>query len=162
MNISAQPGPVWGLATEKVPADEVEVDESKLPGLPLHDGGPNVPDLVGGVSVASNGSESPAATSALLYPTIFTTINLACCLVFSPANVKTTCQYLSIMGQGQPFFGFFVAVQGICMVDLVVCLMETVALWVEVPVAACRVQLGASHSIHLSLSLTICAICIYR
>ena len=48
------------------------------------------------------------------------------------------------------------------MVDLVVCVGEVTQLWVEVPLWVCRAQIGTSHTIHLSLSLIICTVCIYR
>ena len=93
---------------------------------------------------------------------VFTVINSLCFLVFSPINVKTMKLYLDILYRGQPFFGLFLAVQGVCIVDLLVCLTETISLWVEMPALVCRVQIGASHVIQLSLSLIICSICVYR
>ena len=101
-------------------------------------------------------------TLETLAPIVFTIINLVCFLIFCPVNLKIVKLYLGIMCRGQPFFGLFVAVQGLCILDLVVCLTEVVSLWVEMPIWACRAQIGISQTIHLGLSLIICAICIYR
>ena len=92
----------------------------------------------------------------------FTAINSACFAVFSLVNIKTMKLYLDILRRGQPFFGLFLAVQGVCIMDLLVCLTEAISLWVEMPTWVCRAQIGASHAIQLSLSLIICSICIYR
>ena len=92
----------------------------------------------------------------------FTVINIACFACFCPVNLKSMKLYHNILHHGHPFFGLLMVVQGLCILDLLVCLSEAVTLWVEVPLWVCRCQIGTSHTIHLALSFAICSICAYR
>eukprot|EP00116_Pleurobrachia_bachei_P000590 sb/3460852/ len=92
---------------------------------------------------------------------IFTVINVLFFVCFCPVNLKGMKLYLNILRHGHPFFGLLMAVQGLCILDLLVCFSEAVTLWVEVPLWVCRCQIGTSHTIHLAMSLAICSTCAY-
>ena len=105
---------------------------------------------------------SPVDMSSDEITVVFTVINVVCFVCFCPVNLKSMKLYLNILHDGQPFFGLLMAVQGLCILDLLVCFSEAMTLWVEVPLWVCRFQIGTSHTIHLALSLAIGSTCGYR
>ena len=112
------------------------------------------------VTGSHEGDEEHAAPAALLI--ILSVINLNCILVFLPINCRITSGFLQISTKNQPMFLFFVGVQFVCIADLVVCLIDVILLWIEVPDWVCAILGISSISIYCYLSFLIACICLYR
>ena len=158
---------IFNVATNKVILEHPNFPG--VPAIPMPVEEATTAQMMGSISPNNSYKPTPATNYTTVVDmtsdeitVIFTVINVVCFVCFCPVNLKSMKLYLNILHHGHPFFGLLVALQGLCILDLLVCLSEAVTLWVEVPLWVCRCQIGTSHTIHLALSLAICSICAYR
>ena len=93
---------------------------------------------------------------------IMAIINMLCMMIFVPTNCIITRGFLHISTKNQPMFLFFVGVQVLCLIDLLVCFFDVVLYWVHAPNWICWILGGKSMATYCYLTLLIASICFYR